>query len=67
MTRRSRPGVSMPSRVRVNDFLQRTSSNVGTLMDGTITSGPVAFNLQMGRPGLAFQWEQEQNMNNKGR
>ena len=49
MTRRSRPGVSMPLRVRMNDFLQRTLCNVGALVDGTITFGLVAFNLQMGR------------------
>ena len=47
MARRSRPGVSMPLRVRVNDFLQRTSSNVGALMEGTVTLGLIAFVLQM--------------------
>lgn len=66
MARRSRPGVSMPLRVRVNDFLQRTSSNVGTLMDGTVTVGLVAFHSQMGRHTILVS-EQEPNMNNKGR
>ena len=51
MTRASRTGVSMASRVRVNHSLQRTFCNVGPLVNRTIAFGLVAFYLQMGRHG----------------
>ena len=51
----------------MNSSLQRTSSNVGSLADRTITPGFVVFDLQVGRHGESFGvLEQEPNMNNKG-